>query len=265
MFLWMYNLPIWLMAILFIVGFVAFGWAGIYLVRPVVRRKFGQNESHNEQVTFIVNVVGLFYGLLLGLVVVAVYQHYSDVQEKVSNEATTLGVLYRDIAGLPDPLRRDLQAQLSDYNLYLINEVWPVQQRTGDVPYREVTAKIAAVQDKLVTFKPEGAAQTNSLYFSMQNLDEYVKLRRDRLYEVNNGLLDVLYYVLLLGAALLIGASWFLSLKSRGTHLAVTGVIALSIGLFFFLIVALDYPLRSSIGISPRSFEVLQTTLIKPQ
>ncbi|WP_445242729.1 bestrophin-like domain [Microcoleus sp. S28C3] len=150
-----------------------------------MRRRFGQNEGHNEQVTFIVNVVGLFYGLLLGLVVVAVYQHYSDVQEKVSNEATILGVLYRDIAGFPDPLRRELQAQLSDYNLYLINEVWPVQQRTGDVPYREVTAKISAVQDKLVTFKPEGAAQTNSLYFSMQNLDEYVKLRRDRLYEVN--------------------------------------------------------------------------------
>lgn len=264
MFLWMYNLPTWLMAVLFIVGFVAFGWAGMYLFRPVVRRRFGQNEGHNEHVTFIVNVVGLFYGLLLGLVVVAVYQHYSDVQEKVSNEATALGVLYRDIAGLPDPPRSDLQAQLSDYNLYLINEVWPVQ-RTGTVPYREVTAQISAVQDKLVTFEPEGAAQTNSLYFSMQNLDEYVKLRRDRLYEVNNGLLDIFYQVLLLGAALLIGASWFLSLKSRGTHLAVTGIIALSIGLFLFLIVALDYPLRSSIGISPRSFEVLQTTLIDPQ
>ncbi len=163
MFLWMYNLPTWLMFALFIVGFVAFGWVGVYLVRPAVRRRFSQNAGHNEQVTFIVNVVGLFYGLLLGLVVVAVYQHYSDVQEKVSNEATALGVLYRDIAGLPDPLRSDLHAQLSDYNLYLINEVWPIQKRTGDVPYREVTAQINAVQDKLVTFKPDGAAQTNSL------------------------------------------------------------------------------------------------------
>jgi hypothetical protein len=252
------------MAVLFIVVFVAFGWAGVYLVRPVVRRRFSQNASHNEHVTFIVNVVGLFYGLLLGLVVVAVYQHYSDVQEKVSNEATALGVLYRDVAGLPDPLRKNLQTQLSDYNLYLINEVWP-SQRTGNIPYREVTTKIAAVQDKLLTFTPQGAAQTNSLYFSMQNLDEYVKLRRDRLYEINNGLLDILYQVLLLGAALLIGASWFLSLENRATHLAVTGVIALSIGLFLFLIVALDYPLRSSIGIGPRSFEVLQTTLINPQ
>lgn len=265
MFLWMYNLPTWLMAVLFIAGFVAFGWAGVYLFGPVVRRRFSQNVGHNEHVTFIVNVVGLFYGLLLGLVVVAAYQHYSDVQEKVSNEATALGVLYRDIAGLPNPLRSDLQAQLSDYNLYLINEVWPIQQRTGNIPYREVTAKINAVQDKLVTFTPQGAAQTNSLYFSMQNLDEYVKLRRDRLYEINNGLLDILYQVLLLGAALLIGASWFLLLENRVTHLAVTGVIALSIGLFLFLIVALDYPLRSSIGISPRSFEVLQTTLINPQ
>jgi hypothetical protein len=253
------------MAILFIVGFVAFGWAGVFLIRPVVWQRFGQNADHNEQVTFIVNVVGLFYGLLLGLVVVAAFQHYSDVQEKVSNEATALGVLYRDIAGLPDPLRSDLHAQLSDYNLYLINEVWPIQQRTGEVPFREVTAKVNAIQDKLVTFEPDGAAQTNSLYFSMQNLDEYITLRRDRLYEINNGLLDILYQVLLLGAALLIGASWFLSLPSWGTHLAVTGVIALSIGLFLFLIVALDYPLRSSIGISPRSFEVLQTTLIDPQ
>lgn len=265
MFLWMYSLPTGLMAILFILGFVAFGWAGLLLVRPVVRRRFSRNANHNEQVTFIVNVVGLFYGLLLGLVVVAVYQHYSDVQDKVSKEATALGVLYRDIAGLPDPLRSDLQAQLSDYNQYLINKVWPIQQRTGDVPYREVTAKIAAVQDKLLTFKPDGAAQTNSLYFSMQNLDEYVKLRRDRLYEVNNGLLDILYYVLLLGAALLIGASWFLSLESRETHFAVTGVIAISVGLFLFLVVALDYPLRSSIAISPRSFKVLQTTLINPK
>lgn len=261
MFFWLYDLPVWLMGVLFIVVFVAFGCGGLLLVRPFVRRRFGQKEGHNEQVGFIVNVVGLFYGLLVGLVVVAAYQH---VQEKVAGEATALGVLYRDISGLPDPLRSDLQTQLSDYNLYIINDVWP-KQKDGNVPYQEVTARIAAVQDELVTFTPDGAAQSNSLYFSMNNLDEYVKLRRDRLYEVDNGLLPVLYWVLFLGAVLLIGASWSLSHESITTHLAVTGVISLSIGLFLFLIVALDYPLRSSIGVGPRSFEVLQTALISPE
>lgn len=265
MFLWMYNLPTWLMGLLFVVVFIAFAWGGLLLIRPVVRRRFAQKEGHNEHVNFVVNVVGVFYGLLVGLVVVAAYQHYSDVQEKVAKEATALGVLYRDVAGFPEPIRSELQTQLSDYNLYIINEVWPRQQQ-GDVPYREVTAQISAIQDKIVGFVPaEGTAQANTQYFSMQNLDEYVSLRRDRLYEVNNGLLPILYYVLFLGAAVLIGASWFLDHQSRGTHMAVTGVIAASIALFLFLIVGLDYPLRSSLGISPTSFEVLQTTLIDPE
>jgi len=47
----------------------------------------------------------VFYGLLAGLVAVATYQNYSDVERTVSREGASLAAMYRDISSYPQPIR----------------------------------------------------------------------------------------------------------------------------------------------------------------
>ena len=49
------------------------------------------------------------YSVTLGLIAVASWQNYSSVESLVSKEASTIGVLYRDVGGYPESLRTELR------------------------------------------------------------------------------------------------------------------------------------------------------------
>jgi len=51
------------------------------------------------------------------------------VSKIISQEATALAVLYRDVSAYSQPIRSQLQKELRDYVEYVIHEAWPLQQR----------------------------------------------------------------------------------------------------------------------------------------
>jgi len=72
-------------------------------------RSWGDRHSHNEVVGYYLAAVCVFYGITLGLLAVATWQTYSDVATRVGEEAAAVGALYRDVSGLPEPNRKELQ------------------------------------------------------------------------------------------------------------------------------------------------------------
>src|SRR5262245_1599857 len=103
MFYWIYDIPNWAGALIFCTAFLAFTWAGILLLRPCVRRWVGSQEDWNEVMGYVLSTYGVFYGLMLGLIAVATYQNFADVDRTVGREASALGALYRDVSSYPDP------------------------------------------------------------------------------------------------------------------------------------------------------------------
>ena len=93
---WVYDLPTWLFALLTIAVTVAVGLAGFYSTRKWVRRIHGEDHSHNDVVGFYLGAVCVFYGITLGLLAVATWQTFTDVETRVGQEAAAAGVLYRD-------------------------------------------------------------------------------------------------------------------------------------------------------------------------
>ena len=60
----------------------------------------------------MLQAVMVFYGLAVALISVNVWQTYSDVSKIVSQEATAVAGLYRDVSSYPDPIRAQLQQGL---------------------------------------------------------------------------------------------------------------------------------------------------------
>src|SRR5580700_640620 len=151
-FYWVYDLPTWLFALLTIAVTVAVGLAGLFATRKWVRRIHGDVHSHNDVVGFYLGAVCVFYGITLGLLAVATWQNFTDVETRVGEEAAAVGALYRDVSYFPDPNRTELQTDLRQYVRQVIDVAWP-QQRRGIVPEEEGVS-LSTFQTHLSRFEP---------------------------------------------------------------------------------------------------------------
>lgn len=255
MFFWIYDIPNWILAVLFSVFFVGFTCLGILLTRSYVRRWLGPPPGSNDLVSYVLSSFGLFYGIMLGLVTVETDQNFSQIEKQVVMEATTLGTLYQDVSGYPEPAGGEMKALLQEYGRYVIEEEWPAQQN-GIVPDGG-RGRILALHRKLIDFQPQTAAQEILHAEAYRKFNEFFELRRLRLHSVTSGLAPVLWTVVIIGAFLSILLMWLLSVERLSIHLVLAGIVSLFIGLVIFLIAAMDYPFRGEYSVSPEAFVII--------
>ena len=70
MFIWLYDLPNWLLFCLFAITAIAISWVGIFLLRPMMDRLFRaeNRDQRNAVIQLVLTGTGLFYVLLAGLI-----------------------------------------------------------------------------------------------------------------------------------------------------------------------------------------------------
>ena len=117
-------------AALCIIAFVELvSLAGLLATRRFLIPHFHFGDGINDAVSGTVQAIGVFYGITVGLIAVAVWNTNTNAADMVSREASAIGALYRDVSAYPSPLREDLQGILRQYTVYVINDAWPSQQR----------------------------------------------------------------------------------------------------------------------------------------
>lgn len=270
--LWIYDIPNWLFGLGCVATFVMLGVGGLLLTRPSVARlvdsgdvgleREAHRETHNGAVNTYLSVVGVFYGLTLGLISVTVWQSFADADARVNAEAAGLGSLYRSISSYPPPARAALQKSVRDYTRYTITDGWPQFQR-GEIPLG-VKARLARIGVTLYAFEPRTEGQTVVHAQTLVEFHEVSDLARGRFLLVSTGLPATLWGVVLLGGALTIGMTFLFVLPSLRVHAILTALTAAMIGLLLFLMAAMDYPFRGGFSVGPEAFEqVLEQTMRK--
>lgn len=258
---WIYDLPNWLFATLAIGLTVAIGLGGFYATRGWARRVHLVQHSHNEIVASYLSGVSLFYGITLGLLAVGTWQGFTEVDSRVDQEASTVAVLYRLVSNLPEPPRSELQQILRDYTRQVIDITWP-QQRRGIIPLG-TDRMLNDFETRLARFEPVTESQKTLNAEAYRLFDRLVELRRMRLKSVVAGLPTLLWLVVLIGAVLTVGLTWFFDLKSRRMHFWMTVMFCSFLGLLIYQLAALDNPFRGTISVSSRSFELVYDELMK--
>ena len=252
---WVYDLPTWLFGVLTIAVTVTIGLAGLYITRKWVRRVHGDRHSHNDVVGSYLGAVCVFYGITLGLIAVATWQAYSDVDTRVGEEAAAVGALYRDVSSFPDPSRTELQGNLRQYARQVIDIAWPLQHR-GIVPQEEgITLSI--LEANLMRFEPAAEGQKVIYAEAFRGFNQVAQLRGRRLQSVREGLPGPLWAVVLIGAFLTIAVTWFFDLRSHRMHFWMTSMLSALLGLLIYLLGALDNPFRGEVSVSPEPFEIM--------
>src|SRR5262249_43780262 len=117
---WIYDLPNWVLGVFIVSTLLAFSLAGLFATRPVVRMLLGPTANCNDVVGSFFAGIGVFYGLALGLIAVATWENYTDIDGVVGTEAAAVASFYRDLDGYSQPLRRRLEDMMRDYTTVVI-------------------------------------------------------------------------------------------------------------------------------------------------
>lgn len=262
MFFWIYDQPTWAMALLFSAAFAVFGIVGLTVFRRTTYNWIHRSESTNEVVGFAMSSFALLYGLLLGLLAVAAYGSYTATGDAVTHEAASLSALYRDVSGLPEPKRSELQTSLRAYTRDVIDVSWPLQ-REGVIP-THARIILKGFVDQLQAFRPANLGEQALFSESLTQLNTLLALRSSRLANVNSGIPDILWAVVLIGALVNIIFIWMINTESH-VHIIITGTLSAFLGLVIFLIAAMDYPFRGEVSIDAAPFEQVYTLVMSPE
>src|SRR6266566_1581071 len=129
----LFDLPLLIAGPIIVRSLCLYAIVGLSFVRRYVLTRLRSQDSYSDFTGAMLQSVMVFYGLAVALIAVSVWQTYSDVSQVVSQEATALAAIYRDVSSYPEPARSQLQSELREYTRYVIEEAWPLQQR-GQVP-----------------------------------------------------------------------------------------------------------------------------------
>lgn len=258
---WIFDLPLWIVGPVLVLVLATYALAGLRLVRRRILPRLVISEKDSEFSGSLVQAVMVFYGLAVALIAVSVWQTHADVSRMVSQEATSIAALYRDVSGYPEPARPILQDELRDYVRYVIDEAWPLQRR-GEVPAGGV-AMMDRFEATLVTFEPQTEGQKLLHAEALRAFNELINARRLRLDAVGTGLPAVMWLVILAGAAIGLGSTFYFRVEDARLHAIQVTLLAVFIALVIFMIFALDRPFRGDLGVSPASYELIYEQLMR--
>jgi hypothetical protein len=258
----LFDLPLWITGPAIILILVCFGVGGLLLVRRHVLPHLRIHMEDSEFTGAVVQAIMVFYGLAVALIAVSVWQTYSDISKIISEEATAVAALYRDVSCYPEPIRPLLQPELRDYMDYVINKAWPLQRR-GQIPEGGV-ALMNRFQTTLIAFEPATEGQKLLHGETLRAYNHMIQSRRLRLDAVQTKLPNVLWLVVFAGAIISLSASFFFKVEDARLHGILVVLLATFIGLVIFMVFALDRPFRGDLGLGAESYQLVFDQLMKP-
>ena len=258
-FLWIYDLPNWASFMLIAGLTTAVGLLGLFGLRKWISRLHVE-QNHNEVISYFLAAVVLFYGVMVGLIAVGIWEQFSSADEKVAEEAAALASVYRDTSAYPESIRGRLQTDMREYAQYTIEGAWPLQ-RKGIIP-AEGPGTLWNFQKDLKSFEPTNASESVLHAETLRALNHLVELRRIRLHTVTTGLPAVVWIVVALGAVLTLSVCWFFKTLNLSVHFWMVTITSVLLGSIIWLLVILDHPFLGSVSIGPEAFEQVYTSLM---
>lgn len=210
-------------------------------------------EGHNDVLVPIFLTAGTIYAVMLGFLVVVVWEAYGDAKENVAIEAASLTTMYRLTAGMDATEMPVMREHIRAYTEAVIEKEWDIQAKNGGAA-PEARHEITGMAREFSTMAP-GLRDTA---INREFLTEYsvVAAARDkRRLEAGEDVPWILWLGLIGGAAIVIAMSWILYMDTWWPHVVMSGVLALMIGMLLFITVVLGKPFQGALALEAGPFE----------
>lgn len=202
----------------------------------------------------MVAIVGTFYAVLLGLIVVEALVRFETALDGVQVEANCLADIHLLAQRLPEPHRTAVRGLCREYVVRVIEHEWPAMQRSEiDTQARQT---VIALTRSLDAFEPATEAEKAVYPELLDELRQLWHQRRERGNTVEFGMPVVQWVVLIVGCVVTVFFIGLFFVENTWLQLLVAALTALVIALNIYLIVLFVYPFSGELSVSEKPFRV---------
>jgi hypothetical protein len=225
----------------------------------LVQRLFSTElrKQANDVAGFIYAVLGVAYAVLLGLMLIAVWEKWNAAETVTTEEANELAGIFYFAHALPPPEGRHIQELVRSYSEVVVEEEWPLMAQGKSSP--EAWATLDELRGTILGLNPPKAQQTgyDQMRYNqmLEQLHSLGDARRERLLVSEQGLPPILWIVLILGGVITVCFAYLFGLENTLVHVLMVAALALIISISLFTVSALDYPFNGDIRIHPAPYE----------
>jgi hypothetical protein len=226
---------------------MALAVGGLILVQLLVPTEVRRQQ--NDVAGFIYAVLGVTYAVLLGLMVVAVWEEWNAASVTADDEASSLAEVFWLADRMPETEGRHIQELARSYARVVVNEEWSLMAR--EKSSSRAWDLLDDIRTSLQNFDPSTPEEQVVYEQSLERMRDLADARRDRLLEAEQGLPGILWVVLITGGVIVVGFTYLFGLDSTLIHLLMVASLALVIALVLFTVAALNFPFKGDITIGP--------------
>ena len=245
----LYDIPNWLLGFLVVTVCMVVSLGG----HALVQRFWTHNKLADHERDLAMTVLGIaatVNSLLMAFSAVSVWDSFGSAEEAVGSEASTIGELARDLAIYGTPAADHARESLRSYTRSVVDHEWQTMRagEESNVAWErfEETFRLVGM------LEPDGPRRTALLPEILARVNELLKHRRERLYTSTAEVPGTLWSVVLIGTGVTMVLTF--GLPNTRFNRAMIAVLALSFGLVFYFIVAMDRPFAGKESIDPGPF-----------
>jgi Protein of unknown function (DUF4239) len=224
---------------------------GLVLVQRLYSTE--RRKQHNDVAGFIYAVLGVSYAVLLGLMLIAVWEQWNAAQDVASDEANEIAGIFWFAHALPQPEGRHIQELARSYAEVVVEEEWPLMEQGRSSPKAWDT--LDDLRGTILGLDPPTGAQQVRYNQVLEQLHSLGDARRERLLAASEGLATILWVVLIGGGVITIAFTYLFGLDNTVVHTLMVAALAMILSLSLFTVAALDYPFKGDVRIHPAAFE----------
>lgn len=244
---------------MFVVLLVVAGFVGLH---AFLQRRLRSDllRRHNDVAGYLFSAVGVLYAVLLGFVVVVVWQKYDGTVANVESEIDAAGDLYHFVDGYPTAERRRIRTDIANYARTVISVEWPAMARNQDVP----DAALKVIEDaayQVDVFSPRDLREANAQQAAMRSEQNLFDARRQRLIQTEPAVPGILWFALVAGALAMVAFCYIFGVESRPAQLLMTAMLVGLIGILFVVVYEFAGPFSGSVTISSEGWTYLAARL----
>ena len=239
-----------LLAVLIVGGAVLFAIVGTLIARRLIHRHVA--ESHNDVLAPIFLTAGVVYAVLLGFMVIAVWDAYETARDNTAEEASLLVPLYRQTMEMPHPQGEAMRRLIRTYAQEVAGG-WNHFQATGEAA-SQARKTVDAMVQVFAALGPTTRVEEISDAEFYRTFSQLLVDRDKRLLEASVSLSWVMWLAAVGGGVITVGMSFVLYMQRPVPHVVMTSVMSGLIGILLLIMIFLNHPFSGPVAIKGQPF-----------
>jgi hypothetical protein len=241
------------LAVLMVAASAVFASLGVLLGRRILHQHVA--AFHNEVIISLFATASVVYAVLLGFLVVVVWEGYDNAHRNVAEEAASLVPLYRLTYGMQGPHGIASRTLIREYADAVINDEWPTMGSTnaGSMRARHDIGELDRQFSRLTPAQKAADAEVDAQFLATKST--IVADRNRRLLEAGDSIPWVMWLGAIGGGMIVMLMSFFIYMEQAWPHVLMASLAASLIGLLLFIMVVLSRPFDGPLALGPEHFQ----------